>query len=62
MSTIVAMMFFGDVSLHAGELELAGAVTGDEMGRGDLLPGRCLRAAQLDRMRAAGVEIATVRG
>src|SRR5258705_6021701 len=48
-------------SLHAGELELAGAVTGHEVRGRDLLPGRHLRSTHLDRVRAAAVEIAALR-
>src|SRR5437899_12284119 len=48
-------------SIHPGELELLGAVTGDEMGGGDFAPGRGLRPAPVDRVRAAGTEIAAAR-
>src|SRR5688572_4802556 len=45
-------------SLHPGQLQLVGTVTGDETGGGNLLPCRCLGPAYLDRVRTARVEIA----
>ena len=47
--------------LHAGELQLLRAVTADEVVTRDLLPGRRLGPAHVDRVRAARVEVAAAR-
>ena len=45
-------------SVHAGKLQLGGAMASDEVTGRDLLPRGRLRAAQGDGVRAARVEVA----
>src|SRR5690349_2897037 len=47
--------------VDAGQLQLVGAVAAHEAAGGDLAPRRRLRAADVDRVRAARVEVAATR-
>src|SRR5690242_5978899 len=51
----------GRLYLGPGQLELGGPVAGHEAGRRDLLPGRRRRAADVDGVGAARVEVAAAR-
>ena len=44
--------------MHAAELELLSPMAADEMPRRHLLPCRCVRAADIDGIRAARVKVA----